>query len=199
MEPAGRHDLDAVDPELAPRILADEPEHQRVGERPWLGADVREVLHPHATLLGELALHCVLECLARLNEAGDRRVHSRGKPRGASKQALVAPPDQDDHRWREPWVDRRAAACTDTGVFGLARNRPAPAPPTEPVRCIEPGELYCTRGATDLFGRYNPVERPEPHRLERGGNLRIARQENCMDTIPIEPPDEEGWGGSFRR
>src|SRR5690349_15700684 len=59
---------------LAAGVGRVEAEHQRHGERPRLRGAVEDVADLHARLLQHLALHRLLERLARLDEAGQRRV-----------------------------------------------------------------------------------------------------------------------------
>src|SRR5438105_5078062 len=63
--PVGLRQLAGIDPQLAAGVLGREAEHQRVGKRPWLAAEVTQVGELDADLLADLTAHGVLDRLAR--------------------------------------------------------------------------------------------------------------------------------------
>ena len=82
-------DLVAVDLDLGGLGAGDEAEHQAGRERPGLVAEVLHLADPDPDLLGDLTAYGVLERLARLAEARERRVAALG-PRGlAAEQAAL--------------------------------------------------------------------------------------------------------------
>ena len=91
--------------------LGMEADHHRGGKRPGLRGTVDDVLHPHLDLLVDLARHGILEALARLDEARQRRMHAARKMLAAAQQALVAVMDQHD--------DRRIGAREMLGLAAL--------------------------------------------------------------------------------
>ena len=62
------------------------PEHQAGGQRPRLVAEVGHLADRDAGLLGDLAAYGVLEGLARLAEAGQRREAARAASVLAAEQ-----------------------------------------------------------------------------------------------------------------
>src|SRR3546814_20607116 len=90
-EPAGVHDLLAVDLDLtaAPRGL--EADHQRVREGPGLARHVADVGELDADLLRHLPVHRLLEGLTGLDEARDAAVHRYGEGPVAGQERFVAP------------------------------------------------------------------------------------------------------------
>src|SRR4051812_35122786 len=99
-EPSDVFELVVAGAELAADRTRFEAEHQRGGERPRLAAPVDDLVDDDAGLLPDLACHCLLQRLPRLDEPGERRV-AVGRPgRLTSEQAAVATiVDEHDHRW----------------------------------------------------------------------------------------------------
>ena len=94
---------------------AGEPEHQARRQRPRLVAEVGHLADQHADLLLDLAAHGVLEGLARLAEAGERRPATR-RPGGvaAEQDRLVVP---------LPWVIAMITAGSVRGNCGRSHAR----------------------------------------------------------------------------
>ena len=74
-----------------------EAQHDAGRKRPGLAAVVVHLAHPHAGFLHHLAADRFLQALARLHEAGERRIHRGvGKPVGVAEQRAVAAVHQHD-------------------------------------------------------------------------------------------------------
>src|SRR3954469_16986889 len=89
-EPAHVLELVVADGRLAARVVGEEAEHERARERPRLRARVAHAAHRDAGLLEHLARHGLLERLARLDEASERRVAARRPARLAPHQRPLA-------------------------------------------------------------------------------------------------------------
>ena len=104
-EPARLGDLVGVDGDLGGLGLADAAQHEGMRERPRLARVEGHLADLDAGLLQHLAAHGVLDVLAGLDEAGERRVHLVAVAVLVRQQAALAVGDQhDDHRIgaREP-------------------------------------------------------------------------------------------------
>ena len=114
----------------------DVADHQRAREEPALRADEGECLAVanHARLLLHLAQHALLERLAKLGEARQRRVPPFRPRLLAAEQALLAARDEDDDRGIEARPEARAAR----GVDALAV---APVPDRLRLRAARRAEL----------------------------------------------------------
>src|SRR5690606_10053612 len=132
-EPARFLDFGAVDRQFKAVGVADAADHQLRGERPRLAGDVPYVAHTHAGLLEHLALDGLLDRLARLDEAGERREAVRRKPRLAPEENLALALDEHDrHR-----VDARKMLRPASGAVALpaalGKRCRLPAARAEPV------------------------------------------------------------------
>ena len=81
--------------DVAADVAGPEADHQAVRERPRLAALVADVGDVEADLLAHLADHGALERLARLDEAGEARVH---RARSTARRGPAAPPGPDRRR-----------------------------------------------------------------------------------------------------
>src|SRR5260370_21019637 len=90
--------LALIDADLgaARRRVKAEPDRGR--ERPGLRGMVRDVIDEDAGLLIDLAFPRFLQALARLDKAGQGRVHSRRPDALAPQEAAITVMDQHDHR-----------------------------------------------------------------------------------------------------
>ena len=98
------HAASAISPSLKENCssgsaIAWKPDHQRSGERPRLAAEVADVAHVQADLLGDLAHDARLERLAGLDEPRQQRKEPLGPHRLAGEHgAVAAVVHQADHR-----------------------------------------------------------------------------------------------------
>src|SRR5260221_6046645 len=90
--------LALIDADLGAARLRVKAEHDRGRERPGLRGMVRDVIDEDAGLLIDLACHRFLQALARLDKAGQGRVHSRRPDALAPQEAAITVMDQHDHR-----------------------------------------------------------------------------------------------------
>src|SRR5215471_6924124 len=88
-----------------------------MGERPGLARVELDLAHPDAGFLQHLAAYRVLDVLARLNEAGEGRVHLFGEAVLVRQQTTLTVRDQHD----DDWIGARKP---------LQATGPALAPPT---------------------------------------------------------------------
>ena len=123
-EPARVLELVAIEPDVVGGRIGMEAEHQRGRERPRLRRVVAHVGDLDADLLPDLAGDGVLQALARLDEAGQRRVHVLGPLALAAEDDPVAAADQHDHRRVGAREMLRAAIVVDADpdVAGLAHH-----------------------------------------------------------------------------
>ena len=89
-EPAAVLELVRVGADVVAERLAEAADHQRIGKRPGLAGMVDDAAEPDAGFLEGLAPHRVLDRLARLDEAGERRIHAGQEMRAAPEQAVLA-------------------------------------------------------------------------------------------------------------
>src|SRR6185436_600222 len=126
-------DLRRVDAQLAARVLGGETDHQRVGERPRLAAEVAHLAELDAHLLADLAAHRLLERLAGLHESRERAVEPGRQVVAAAEQHAVAAPHQNDDRRRDAReAGQLAARATPRQLVGQLLAGGAAAP-TEAV------------------------------------------------------------------
>ena len=60
-------------------VLGREPNHQRIGERPGLAAEIADIADVNAHFLKDLALGALFQRLTGLDKAGDYAVATWGK------------------------------------------------------------------------------------------------------------------------
>src|SRR5690606_22362159 len=82
-------DLDAVDPDLAARVLGGEADHERVREGPGLAAEVAHVRDLDADLFADLARDGLFERLAGLHEARQRAEEGPREVAGPREQRAL--------------------------------------------------------------------------------------------------------------
>ena len=153
-KPAAVLQLGDVGADVLVERLAEAADHQRIGERPGLAGVIDDAAEPDAGFLQRLAPHRVLDRLARLDEAGERRIHAGHEMRAAAEQAALARHRQHDrHRvgarkmlgarsWGRGACSRRPAfrcgcrICRRSGGWRARRAGPrlAPARPALPGR-----------------------------------------------------------------
>src|SRR5690606_9403626 len=90
IEPLGVRKLRRIGLQLAAGVLRAERDHQRVGERPALAAEVAQPVDLDADLLAHLAAHGFLDGFAGLEEACERAVHVRAEVDATPQQQLAA-------------------------------------------------------------------------------------------------------------
>src|SRR5690349_16972756 len=119
-EPARFGDLVWVNRQLARLGLGDATQHKRVGERPGLARVELDLAHPDASFLQHLAAHRVLDVLARLNKAGQGRVHLVGEAVLVRQQTTLTVRDQHDYDWigaREPLQTTGPALASPASIL----------------------------------------------------------------------------------
>ena len=137
LEPAAVLQLRRVALDLGRQRLGVAADHQRGGERPGLARMIGDAADRDAGLLLHLAPHRLLDRLARLQEAGERRIHAGREARLPAEQAALAVDRQHDHHRIDARKNldrrrRRRCGCTPPP---LQRERPAAAP-AEAVRGV---------------------------------------------------------------
>src|SRR5262245_508289 len=108
-------------------------------KRPGLAGVILHLAHPDVRLLENLTAYGVLDVLARLDEAGQRREHLVAVAMLVCQQAVLAVRDQhDDHRIgaREPFGLAGPASAPPAAVLdqGVAAATPAAAGVVVPLR-----------------------------------------------------------------
>jgi branched-chain amino acid aminotransferase len=188
-------DLRRVDADLAAGVFGGEADHQRVGERPRLAADVAHVgdLDPH--LLTDLAADRLLERLARLDEAGERAEEPRRQVVAAPEEHPVAPPHEDDHRRRDAReageATPRAAPCEL--ARGLLAGGAAAAAETVGAAPFE--DVEGAHGEPRLGGGEGAEQRPQLAQLRAVGQDRAGRQVGDSQRRRLGKAEREvdGW------
>ena len=145
-------------------------------ERPRLARPVADVVDAHPDLFTDLAVHGLLERLARLDEPGDAAVH-RNRERPAPRQqrvAIVAFDERDDGRRQSRECQQRAVG-TATSAFAQGLLGRAAAPAAESVGAVPFDQLHRPPGDSEheLFDL--AVQSHQRHRTCAGLTLDAER------------------------
>ena len=113
-----------------------EPDHQARRERPRLRGDVDHLAHPYARLFRHLPADRVLQALADLDEAGERRPPAGRCAPVPGEQAAVGGLDQRDHRRHDAREEQLPAALAGAQVAALPHDGRPAARAAEPLVAV---------------------------------------------------------------
>ncbi len=156
-EPARVGEFGGVEHDLGRLGPRDAAEHEGVRERPRLARMVADLPDLDARLLQHLAPHGMLDVLARLDEAGERRVHLVAVPVFVSEEAAFAVRDEHDHdrvRTREPLETAGPAFAPPATVL---HERGAAAVPAAAGVLVPLGERTGLPAQRQLLRRHGPL------------------------------------------
>src|SRR5262249_6174051 len=148
--------------DLAGGVARDKADHQLVGERPGLAAEVANAVDLEPDFLFYLAGDGFLERFARLDEAREHAEEAIREGPIAGEQELVrAPPNEHDDGWTESREAEQSAARAQLGALGRRMDGRLAAPTAEPMRLIPDQDLSGATGDCVVLIRESTVECPQ--------------------------------------
>ena len=117
-EPVSLVNLHPVGSDLTLFVFSGKAQHERIGERPALAAEVSDILDFYTHLFHDFTPDGILGAFAALHEACDYTVSAIGEPYIMGKEKLVSFGNSCNYRRRENRIVYTAALGAHLGPFG---------------------------------------------------------------------------------
>ena len=146
-----------IDHELSAGVDGCEADHEGVGERPGLAAEIADIFDPNTYLLENFSFHRLFQGFSRFHKASQDAVNSRGKVAGSSHEQLAAALYQDDNRRRQAGKMEQTALGTFFGPLGFPAPEGNSATPAKSMSPVPVYDLHSPAGKPEEVLIHAPV------------------------------------------